>query len=875
MEALLNDSTFDLHASSLKSDYDPSTDSFSATATNGVPVRQVFEKKLPARDAKGNMTARFDLFTGLVDAITGEPLHGVRRFSVTGELYEGKFRSGGVRHGTGAIVKNISLPPPREAIPELLGELAGADSRHSNLSFQRANFFGTFWNDEPSFGTLVTDSYTYRGHFRGGRFHGIDGQLINSDGYMYKGEFQEGLFHGMGREVDPMTGEYQGEYRNGMKHGIGTYKEGPPDETQEVDEKGEASAYSNTVPSDDEAPQQGVFIDMPGGDFCDDDWIRNQERSAKLDDGELQRETITKRYIYSGTYHCNLKQGEGTEWTPLGEIFSGQFLANRRHGHGSLKVVMTGIVFEGKWRAGEPVTGNGWRILYPSGDIYCGHMMNYEPHGYGIYQHASGEVYAGDWINGIRHGNGIRSDPNGTEFSGKWKDGKVVTIKHLEQTDGTLREIAETLRVTDMDSQQQAGDVTEDEGNTTDGNKHERQLAFLKEAMAKSIETSLQIITSNADDAVEDFESFSDSAPQTGRRTRKKDEGASKAWKKAELHVYANGDTYLGALDSETLQRTGYGVYVSKATDCSYTGVFKNNKRHGFGILIHSHFGKFAGEFFEDKKHGEGTLILSDASSYHGGFSNGAFDGKGTLCERDGTVFVGEWRAGLRHGQGMETLSDGRVYKGTFKNGKREGSGTLLEKSAGKTIYRGQWRDGKYHGEGTLIERRNVPSTNLVHIVRWEGEFAVGKKHGYGVLSHETDNSEWKGVWSHDMPVSGKWRVRYADGGIYVGQAQVLDEHLQSSDKVVAVPEGFGTFQYSNGDVYVGTFEYGIRNGFGTCKFASGEQWEGAWTNDRMDKHGSGVLTLADGTVHEFKGTKLSVVGTFFDEELEDPNYRM
>jgi hypothetical protein len=872
MEALINDATFEFDNSSLTPDYDPATNSFSSTNGDGVPVRQVTEKKLPARNVRGNLAAnKFDLFTGLIDGVTGEPLHGVRHYCLTGELYEGKFRNNGVRHGQGAIVKNIFLPPPREAIPELLGELAGVDSPHSNLGFQRANFFGTFWNDEPSFGTLVTDTYSYRGHFRGGRFHGLEGELIHSDGYQYKGEFQEGLFHGVGREVDPATGEYQGEYRNGMKHGMGTFKEGPPDEKDEHElhtkNETEPEPEPKATLKDGEGQQGEAFQNRDWGDFTEDDIDIDQK--AQVDDfaGSLSDiETISKRYIYSGLFHCNQNQGEGSEWTPEGEFFSGQFLANRRHGHGSLKIISTGIIFEGKWRASEPVDGNGWRILYPSGDIYCGHVQNYEPQGYGIYQHSSGDVYAGDWIHGRRHGNGIHSDPNGTEFSGQWKDDKVVTRKRLEETDGTLSEIAETLRITEhKDIEQQAGDQTEEDQNGAEGNKHEKQLLFLKQAMAKSIETSLHIITSKADDASEDFESFSNSAPDTRRRIKKiRDKEPSKIKAKAELHAYANGDTYLGALDPDTFQRIGYGVYVSKATGCSYTGVFKNNKRHGFGILIHSQFGKYAGEFCEDKKHGEGTLILSDASSYHGGFSNGAFDGKGTLCERDGSVYVGEWRAGLRNGEGMETVSDGRVFKGTFKNGKREGNGTLLEKSAGKIIYRGPWRDGKFHGEGILIERKSVPSSNQINVVRWEGEFAAGKKHGYGVLSNETDNSEWKGVWSHDKPVSGKWRVKYADGGLYAGQAQVLDEHHFSGDKVVAVPEGFGTFQYPNGDVYVGNFEYGIRNGVGTCKFASGEQWEGAWTNDHLHKHGSGMLTLADGTVHQFKGKSSSVVGNFF-----------
>jgi hypothetical protein len=872
MEAFVNDTTFDLSGTScIVPDYNPSTNSFvspsktSSSYSEGVPVRQVTEKKLPARNVNGRaVEGRFDLFTGLLDAITGEPLHGIRHYSITGELYEGKFRNNGIRHGSGAIVKNISLPPPRKAIPELLGDFLGAESPHSNLLFQRANFFGSYWNDEPTFGTLVTDSYTYRGHFRDGRFHGVDGELIHSDGFRYKGEFHEGLFHGVGREWDPESGEYHGEYKNGMKHGMGTFKEASPHYGNGFDDHLENVNDSRNEPSltieIDITSKQDRNVEKEIASTSDDDWLSNDDQLSKLEsnDSASQIGELSDRYIYSGLFNCNLRQGEGTEWTATGECFSGQFLANRRHGHGTLKILTTGIVFEGKWRAGEPVEGNGWRILYPSGDIYCGHTCDYQPHGYGIHQHVSGDVYAGDWIHGRRHGNGIHADPNGTEFSGEWKNNENVSKKRLEATDGTLSEIAETLRINDEDNDKQhAGDVTEEEQGTGEVSKHDKQLAFLKKAMAKSIETSLQIITSQSETNSEEFESFTDAIPQTRMRAAKKSserKSKPKGEAKAELHTYANGDTYLGALDPLTFQRTGYGVYVSKATGCSYTGMFKENKRHGFGILIHAQFGKFAGEFYEDKKHGEGTLILSDSSSYHGGFCDGAFDGKGTLCERDGKVYVGEWKAGLRHGEGMETMKDGKVYKGSFNGGKREGTGTLLEKSAGKTIYRGKWKDGKYQGEGILIERRHVANSNRVIVIRFEGEFSVGMKHGYGVLSNESENTEWKGIWSHDKPVSGKWRVRYSDGGLFVGHGQVLEENASIGDRVVVIPEGFGTFQYQNGDVYVGTFEYGIRHGFGTCKFATGEQWEGAWIDDRMEKCGSGVLTLADGTKHVFKG---------------------
>eukprot|EP00543_Licmophora_paradoxa_P002795 CAMPEP_0202446412 /NCGR_PEP_ID=MMETSP1360-20130828/4902_1 /ASSEMBLY_ACC=CAM_ASM_000848 /TAXON_ID=515479 /ORGANISM="Licmophora paradoxa, Strain CCMP2313" /LENGTH=143 /DNA_ID=CAMNT_0049062873 /DNA_START=132 /DNA_END=560 /DNA_ORIENTATION=- len=138
---------------------------------------------------------------------------------------------------------------------------------------------------------------------------------------------------------------------------------------------------------------------------------------------------------------------------------------------------------------------------------------------------------------------------------------------------------------------------------------------------------------------------------------------------------------------------------------------------------------------------------------------------------------------------------------------------------------------------------------------RWEGEFSNGKKHGYGTLANDSDHSVWKGVWSHGSPVSGKWRITYPSGGLYSGQAHVFDDNdgNLNGDTVVAVPSGFGTFRYSNGDVYVGEFKKGDRNGKGLCQFASGDTWEGDWSNDCLDRSGQGVLTLADGTVHEFQ----------------------
>lgn len=836
MEAFADNAATEGDLLAFNSTYDPSTNSFQG---GNVPVRQVVERRIPAYDkqTKTSSDSKFDTFSGIIDGVTGKPLYGTRIYILTGEVYEGPFENG-KRHGDSAIVKNIDVPKVDPQLPQEFSELSGNNVQVTNLSFLKANFFGSYVDDEPFHGTLVTDSFSYRGSFLNGKFSGIRGELVHSSGYRYEGEFQEGFFHGTGREIIPSKGEYQGEFQYGMRHGMGTFKEYVAGEDSENIEM-----PVERTPLEIQVEVSELFS-------------AKKDENGKEQEERFQEDFHPKRYTYSGFYRCNMQHGEGTEWMPDGETFSGHFLADRRHGHGILK--KDGTTYESQWRAGSPMDGNGWRILFSNGDTYQGHVVDFKPEGYGIFTNAQGDVYSGDWRKGRRHGNGIHSDTLGAEFSGEWKDDVQVSAKRLEETDGTLSAIAKTLRITD--NAPNTGEVT---GEGADEPKHEKQLAFLKQAMSKSIESSLQIIAQQHPVAETEYFCFMQEKPQTKRsRSKSRDDC------RAELHAYANGDTYLGALDPDSLHRSGYGVYVSKSTGCTYTGQFKNNLRHGYGILIHSQFGKYAGDFVDDKKHGIGTLILSDASSYHGGFNNGCFDGKGTLCERNGAVYVGDWKSGLRDGEGMETTPSGSIYKGHFKHGNREGHGTLLEKSGGKIIYSGDWRDGKYHGEGVLVERINVKKTGKSDPqMKFEGAFRDGQKHGYGVLT--SGETVCKGLWSHDLPVSGKWRMSFRDGSIYNGQARVLEQGTIVFDQTVALPDGFGTMKYTNNDVFAGHFELGIRSGVGTCVFASGDQWEGDWIDDHIDKKGNGILTKANGQIHKFSKNSLGNIFSMSDQHLQ------
>ena len=338
-------------------------------------------------------------------------------------------------------------------------------------------------------------------------------------------------------------------------------------------------------------------------------------------------------------------------------------------------------------------------------------------------------------------------------------------------------------------------------------------------------------------------------------------------------------------------------MYLSASTGSTYSGNFRSDKRHGYGILYHPKFGKYCGYFVDDMKWGDGSLILNDASTYIGGFVNNLFHGKGTLCERDGRTYVGHWKDGKREGEGIEVYLSGQVYVGMHKDGLRHGDlGTMLERSGGKVIYSGGFCKGLYHGEGKLVQRLLADPADMAagggkpshandrgeengKVVEYEGSFVGGQLYGYGVLRSEADGVVYKGNWDKNRPSGKKWRIEYHDGSIYSGTAKHFGSQPSTAHKyplstgipsdsndeentvtLLSIhqqagglkPDGFGTMKYACGDVCVGTFVAGKREEEGQCIFANGDKWEGEWLEDRPNMDGTGTLTLADGTVQQY-----------------------
>ena len=82
-------------------------------------------------------------------------------------------------------------------------------------------------------------------------------------------------------------------------------------------------------------------------------------------------------------------------------------------------------------------------------------------------------------------------------------------------------------------------------------------------------------------------------------------------------------------------------------------------------------------------------------------------------------------------------------------------------------------------------------------------------------------------------------------------------------EKKVPYHNCFGTYIFSNGDMYVGEFQNGKKNGQGTYTFAtSGNKYVGEYKNDMRSGNGTATYETGDKYVGEFKNNK-KTVGTF------------
>ncbi len=247
---------------------------------------------------------------------------------------------------------------------------------------------------------------------------------------------------------------------------------------------------------------------------------------------------------------------------------------------------------------------------------------------------------------------------------------------------------------------------------------------------------------------------------------------------------------------------TGYGEY-QYPNGTLYKGDFLHGKPHGKGIMYFANGNKYLGDWQEEERQGQGRLIFAEGHVYTGSFKHNKFEGQGTMEYANGDVYEGQWKKGLAEGQGIYTFHSGGRYEGEFSRGLFNGQGTFYYPDG--SSFTGQWKENKKHGHGT---------------------------YQYG------DGLTYEGDWLEGRAVSE-------------GAPLIPDEGLfrfgQRNCNLVPCDEGEGSYTYSDGTYYVGTFHNGIPEGRGTVLYPDGRRYEGAWYQHMPN--GKGSMTYPDGKV--------------------------
>eukprot|EP00038_Savillea_parva_P016732 m.17854 g.17854 ORF g.17854 m.17854 type:complete len:744 (-) comp3540_c0_seq1:21-2252(-) len=141
-------------------------------------------------------------------------------------------------------------------------------------------------------------------------------------------------------------------------------------------------------------------------------------------------------------------------------------------------------------------------------------------------------------------------------------------------------------------------------------------------------------------------------------------------WKQGKVDGIAfvssyDGSTFCGSYIGGT--REGHGTWVSE-TDDRYVGGWKQNVRHGYGVL-ESGLGRsrYLGMWSSNEKNGRG-VVVKPGLYYEGDFVADKLSGKGILVTDDDYEYTGEFSSDCHlQGKGKLKMPNGDYVEGVFK----------------------------------------------------------------------------------------------------------------------------------------------------------------------------------------------------------------
>jgi len=162
------------------------------------------------------------------------------------------------------------------------------------------------------------------------------------------------------------------------------------------------------------------------------------------------------------------------------------------------------------------------------------------------------------------------------------------------------------------------------------------------------------------------------------------------------------------------------------STSQQYSGDWKENKKHGYGIKIYDNKDKYEGYWENDLRNGKGTYWLCIGKNKYR------------------KLYTGDWKNNQKEGHGIYFYKDGSCYDGEWKNSKRDGKGLMIY--ANEDIYQGSWKEDKKHGHG-ILEKANGD--------KYYGYWNCDLKEGQGYYWYSKTGKVYLGEWHEDCPRCG------------------------------------------------------------------------------------------------------------------------
>jgi hypothetical protein len=638
-----------------------------------------------------------DFFTGHVDALTGELIHGRRIYRDRQEAYEGPFLNG-KRHGAGAVCTKLD---------------------------GSGKYIGTFRKDVFIEGTYITSDYTYSGQFQDGRFCKY-GTLMQSSGTIYQGEWKNGIYHGQGKLIHTNNDVYEGQFFVGQKEGQGTMK------------YSNGSIYEGKWRSD---VKHGPGKEIYGcaslsyeGEFLYDQrhgrgtkFSPNVELTGPWSNGVSVDSTDwtivypKKSIVYVGAAQGCRPHGKGKLRLQQGKceiVYEGEFTCGLRHGNGKITLpCAVDHAYETVWKGDLPcrkldsvnavktanaefdkapdkllplldsaplsARGSDSSIIptmisldnssgsasasddsgtggdnspedefkiYNNGDTFQGQLDPFGKRcGFGIYtQKLTGAVYSGKFLDSRRHGKGTFTSPlSGVQYVGDFVDDVMQGKGSINLPDGS------TYKGEFYGGIIHGCGVFED---ATNESRYEGEFyKGLKDGKGKEIYPD---------------GTFYSGSFVMGRRCGS---GSLYHQRRGEPELLYEGDWVDNAITG-----TGHQYMIEFPSLGSYEGEFKDGRRHGHGTFTVEDGFVIEGRWIQDRPlDGDWSVTYPDGSTYFGA----------ATCDN-------EMGIPIANGFGTHNDANGDFFSGSFVDGKRHGSGLCVYVSGER--WDGKWQDGKF-----------------------------------------------------------------------------------------------------------------------------------------------------------------------------------